>query len=241
MTAMAKVDQLPPVAKVGAGEPRRAACLRSISMTASHLGGALPPRAASTRRLQRLLLLVATGVSHAVVAAPSIAQLEALSPAARPVLATHAELSVAVIFPSENTAQLLVFRGASIDARSVTFEFPLVANYGAARVEMIDIPSTSRFTIHMRTRQTCGPGVFDYRFAERGQTWVVSGLDRLEHECSAAGITLSSKASYDFLKGTIVRTELRQRVHQGHSTTHQAFTAFPLASFEAFASRYEPQ
>ena len=201
----------------------------------------MPPRAASARRLQRLLLLAAIGVSPVGVAAPGLAQLEALSPAAPPILATRAELSVAVVFPSEQTAQVLVFRGASVEARSAAFEFPLVANYGAAWVDTIDIPSMSRFTIRMRTRQTCGPWVYNYRFAERREAWVVSGLDRVENECSKAGIAQSSKASYDFLKGTIVRTEIRRRAPQEHSTTHHVFTAFPLASFEAFASRYEPE
>ena len=107
-------------------------------------------------------------------------------------------------------------------------------------MEFIDIPSTCRFTINIRTRQTCGPGIYDYRFAQRRQEWVVSGLDRAESECSEAGIVPSSRASYDFLTGTVMRTSTGKDGHQKHSASHHAFPTFPLASFEAFSSRYEP-
>ncbi len=144
-----------------------------------------------------------------------------------------------VVFPSEDAAQVLVFRGATVEARSAAFEFPRVANYGAAWVETIDVPSNSRFTIHMRTRQTCGPGTYDYHFAERRDAWVVSGLDRGESECSDAGIVPSSKASYDFLTGRILTTAERRGARPKRSTLKHPFPGFPLASFEAFASRYE--
>ena len=211
-------------------------------MTDSNLEGAHRlPHSALVRALQGMLLLATAAVSFGVVAAPGIAELEALSPAAHPVVASRAELSVVVVFPTEDAAQVLVFRGATVEARSATFEFPRVANYGAGWVETIDVPSTSRFTIHMRTRQTCGPGLYDYHFAERRDAWVVSGLDRGESECSDAGIVPSSKASYDFLTGQIVTTAERRGAHPKQSTLQHPFPEFPLASFEAFASRYETE
>jgi hypothetical protein len=188
-----------------------------------------------------LSLLAAAGTSLSAAAAPGPADLESLSAAARPVVATRAGLTVAVVFPAENTAQLLVFRAATLEASSAPFEFPLVANYGAAWVEIIDIPTTSRFTLHMRTRQTCGPGLYDYRFAQRRDMWLVSGLDRAESECSEAGIVPSWKASYDFLTGAIVRTDVDRKAHVKVTKARHAFPAFPLTSFEAFASRYEAE
>lgn len=211
-------------------------------MTDSNLEGAhWLPRLALVRTLQGVLLLATAGASSGVVAAPAIGELEALSPAAHPVVASRAELSVVVVFPSDDIAQVLVFRGATVEERSAAFEFPRVANYGAAWVETIDVPSTSRFTIHMRTRQTCGPGIYDYHFAERRDAWVVSGLDRGESECSDAGIVPSSSASYDFLTGHIVTTAERRGAHPKRSTLQHSFPVFPLTSFEAFANRYEAE
>lgn len=212
-----------------------------MTMPASKFEGVCLVLLSAARLCRGLGLLAATGISSAVVAAPGIAELEALGPAARPVLSIHNELSVAAVFPTKDTAQLLVFRGASVSSRSAAFEFPLVANYGAAWVEMIVIPSTSRFTIHMRTKGTCGPSIYDYRFARRGEAWVVSGLERAESECSEAGIVPSSQASYNFLTGTIVRSEFRRGALAKHVTTRHVFPAFPFESFEAFASRYETE
>lgn len=185
------------------------------------------------------LLFVALFFAPSVVEAFNAnAEFEQLSRAQSPVVAEGHSLSVAVIFPKENTAQLIVLQNQKTEVRSSAFEFHLTANYGGAWVEQIAVKSSSQFTVHMRTRQTCGPGVYDYIFAQRNGRWVVSGLERSESKCSDDGIVPSWRKSYNFLNG-ITESVVFENGRRKVASRQGQVSEFALSEFVALDSKYQ--
>jgi hypothetical protein len=177
--------------------------------------------------------LALTGAS-----AGELRDLEKVSPWARAVTATQGELAIAVVFPSESTAKLVIRVGEAPD-ESREFKFPRAANYGAPWVEHIVIKSHSSFVVHIRTRQPCGPGRHDFTFAHRGGEWLIAGLDREEHACSDEGPVLAWRKSYNFLIGRTERADY-VRGHRGRAIVERRqFPLFKLIEFDPLNSRYE--
>lgn len=167
----------------------------------------------------------------------------ALPPSVRaPVIAALglSDASIAVVFPTEESAQLVVLSAAAIAVQSARFDFFPNANYGAMWIDAIEGRGTAGFVVKIRTRQTCGAGVYDYRFARRGGVWVVSGLDRAESKCSDAGILPAWHKSINFLGGRIRFTQYVDGQPQKVVSQTKAFPSFPLVDFKAIDARYEP-
>ena len=183
---------------------------------------------------------IALGAGLAIAGMPgAVDDIEKLSTSKPPVVAVGHDLSVAVIFPSENTAQLVVFRHNKEEARSSPFELVSSANYGAAWVEQVELKSASSFSVYMRTRQTCGPGIYDYSFAHRNGSWVVSGLERSESECSGEGVAPAWRKSYNYLTGRVETVQFRNERQRTTGKPKGNFLPHSLAEFEALSTRYE--
>jgi hypothetical protein len=161
----------------------------------------------------------------------------------QPDVVIHYDLNVEVIYPSEDTAQLLVLRGKNIEARSAPFGFYPHANYGATWVEAIEFTSSSAFTVNFRTRGTCGPSIYNYNFAKRNGRWVVSGLERTESQCSAEDgfIVDGWHKSYNYLSKKVKSVTFDENGrHPKTVVESKEFPVFLLTEFEALDSRYEP-
>lgn len=167
------------------------------------------------------------------------ALLDQHSPAKPPVRADAHGLSVAIVFPSKDTAQLLVLRDEAHEAQSAVFAFPSVATFGAAWVEQIEVKSSSSFIARIRTRQTCGPGVYDYSFVQQSNRWIVSSLEREESACSDDGIVRAWKKSYDFIGNRVISVTFRNGIPRESVTRLNKFTQFSLVKFQALDTRYE--
>lgn len=88
--------------------------------------------------------IVAFGMSLWLVGASAAdTHLLKLSPARDPAIGEGHGLAVAVIFPSESTAQLVVLAQQAKEVRSQQFEFAAAANYGAVWGKEIEIKSSS--------------------------------------------------------------------------------------------------
>ena len=185
------------------------------------------------------LLIIFLGFAYSVAVASSGHHvLKQLSHSKPPHVANAHGLSVAVVFPTEGIAQLIVLRSDSVEARSAAFEFTQTANYGAASVEQIKISSSSTFALSIRTRLVCGPGVYDYYFAQHRGRWVVSGLEREEGECSGDSVVPAWSKSYNYLTGKTESVAF-QNGRRNKVTKQSQFPVFELRKFEAFGAAYE--
>jgi hypothetical protein len=188
-------------------------------------------------RLCALFLLPIALFASTLAAQPSA--FAALSPARSPEIATAHGITVAVLFTSSTSAQLVVHRGATEEAKSPTFAFPIESNYGAAWVESVKILSASRFSVALRTRQSCGPGVHNYFFSQSKGQWLLTRLDREENECTETGNVLAWKTTYSYLDGTAKSTHFRNNVPQKSITRSMQLHLTPLSEFNAFDPKHE--
>ena len=149
-------------------------------------------------------------------------------------------MKITIVFPSESAAQLFVLSGERVEAHSVPFEFFPEASYGATWVDQIEVRAPDAFVLRFRVRKTCGPGVYDYRFAKRAETWYVSGLDRKESRCSDAGVADAWEKSYNFLNGRTRFIDYANGHPKKGMNAGRVFPSFRLADFEALHPKYEP-
>ena len=153
-------------------------------------------------------------------------------PASPPIVATEGGLTVAVVFPSASTARVVVAREGEKRQQSREFEFPRDANYGAPWVELVEVKSPQSFVLHIRTRQTCGPGIHRFTFAYRGADWLVAGLDREESACPESGGPAPAwSASYNFLTGQVRRVEFANGRAGKPTLERKQFPRFKLTDF----------
>ncbi|WP_140637451.1 hypothetical protein [Methylibium rhizosphaerae] len=196
--------------------------------------------------MRTVTLLLAALLNPALASESEVdVSLAALSPAHPPVVGRNvvsspAGVVVAVVFPTEFNAQLVVLKAGKVEHQSPQFEFVRVANYGAAWVDQITVRSRSRFTLKVRTQQTCGAAIYDYNFVQKGDVWYVAGLNRGESQCSDHGIVPSWEKSYNFLNGRTISTAFKDGRPRKAVVESKRFPHFLLADFEALNPRYEP-
>jgi hypothetical protein len=148
---------------------------------------------------------------------------------------------VAVVFPRSDAAQVVFLRNGKVKAGSAEFEFPMEANYGAAWVEQIKVQSQTAFTLDVRARGTCGPGVYNYSFSRIEGVWRLASLERKETKCSETDNTIVQdwEKRYDYLKGRIMSTTFKND-HPGRPVIkRKQFPVFTLAKFVPFSEVYE--
>jgi hypothetical protein len=167
------------------------------------------------------------------------ANLSGISAAKQPVISEAHGISAAAIFPTHDSARIVVSVGATGEVSSPAFDFPSIANYGAAWVARIEIKSSAAFTVLIRVRQTCGPGIYDYTFAKQGNSWLLARLDREESQCTDAGILPDWKRSYNYLRGTVVSTKFQKSRALKPTTKPRALKVVPLTEFRALDARHE--
>jgi len=170
-------------------------------------------------RRRTLTLLAALLIVQNARAHPR--DLAAMSPARSPVVAERYGITVAAVFLSSTSAQFLIYRGTAEEERSPVFEFPLEANYGSAWIEHVKPLSSTSFLVAVRTRQICGPSVYDYFFSRLQNHWVLTRLDRGERQCIDTGNIPAWKTTHDYLarrtksikfsKGGSTRTSIRAK------------------------------
>jgi hypothetical protein len=188
----------------------------------------------------RSVSFIAIGLSlYSVGVFGSDAEFLKLSAARAPVIGQGHGLAVAVVFPGNSTVQLVVRAAHAKEVHSQRFQIATDANYGAVWVEQVEITSPSQFVVFLRSRETCGPGVYDYVFSKREGGWFVAGLERSETMCSARGIAPSWRKSYNFLAGRIESTNFDRETRRRSTRSSRTFPPFPLEEWEPFASKYE--
>lgn len=187
---------------------------------------------------RRALLLLPVAL-FALIAHAEPPDFSRLSPARSPVVARDHGLAVATIFVAPHSAQLMVYRGDKEEARSPVFEFTMASNYGAAWVEQVKVLSPSRFLVAMRTRQTCGPEVYNYFFARMKGHWVLTRLDREQSQCSDAGIVPALNTTYDYIAGTAKSTKFNSGAPEKAVVHRRRFEVTPLTEFNALDEKYE--
>jgi hypothetical protein len=108
-------------------------------------------------------------------------------------------------------------------------------------VETVEAQSPGRFSMQLNSRTACSEYVMTYRFAKVGGRWHASGLDTLEPECGKDGsIDVKSKRSTNFLSGKVIEQRFRNGKPSARTTKTVRFPSFPLADFEAFDAKHEP-
>jgi hypothetical protein len=190
-------------------------------------------RALSASFIAIALSLYSAGVSG------SDADFLKLSSTRDPVVGQGHGLAIAVVFPDESTAQLVVRAPHAKEVHSQRFEIAADANYGGVWIEQIEVKSHSRFVVYVRARATCGPSVYDYVFYKREDRWLIGGLERGETICSAGGIAPFWKKSYNFLAGRTETTKFDRGARRKSARSSRTFPPFPLEEWEPLASKYE--
>lgn len=188
------------------------------------------------RRSFLLSLPIAVLASSARAQAPD---LSGLSPARNAVVAEAHGLKVVMLFSSTTSAQLVVYRGATEEAKSPLFEFPTESNHGAVWVEHVRVLSPSMFLVAVRTRQNCGPESHDYTFSRLNADWVLTRLFREDRECLESGSVPAWRTTYDYIAGTARTTKFHKARPQKTHVIRKPLKQTRLPDFYAFDPRHE--
>lgn len=153
------------------------------------------------------------------------------------------DTSFAVIFPTDNTATLLVLnsaQGASmrVIAQSKAFGFYPKANFGATWINELVSKHKDKFSLELSYRGTCGPTVNKHHFALRRGLWMTVGLDKTTFKCADDGIVQDRTSTENFLTGIIETIDFKNDKPQRTVRTASKRKPFPLTQFPPNTSEY---
>lgn len=115
---------------------------------------------------------------------------------------------------------------------------------GRHYVEIVQAPSSTRFTVQINYRGACTAGYEVFRFAQRGQQWIAAGRDTTWLNCGADDQSSGDsrrERSANFLSGTIVEVQYHHGRVKSRRTKHETFPIFLVADFDPFKDTYGPR
>jgi hypothetical protein len=115
---------------------------------------------------------------------------------------------------------------------------------GRHYVEAVMSPTPGRFTLQINYNGACTAGFDLFRFAQRGDAWIVTGRDSTRMNCGADDLgpgDSRNERSANFLTGTVVEVAYRRGKVTSRRTHHETFPVFPVADFDPFSDVYGPR
>jgi len=114
---------------------------------------------------------------------------------------------------------------------------------GRHYVEAVMSPAPGRYTLQINYNGACTAGFDIFRFAQRGDAWIVTGRDSTRMNCpddQGAGGSRNERSA-NFLTGTVIEVDYRHGKVKSRRTHHETFPVFPVADFDPFSDVYGPR